>query len=286
MDDIPEVPEAIVLTEDHLEDTSLNYKFPLNETAREIIKCIDHKNKVSEITTIISGKYDADYKMVSHDVVTLLELLYERSLLNVKRAAVIERFKLFLHYMFIRNFRGMIDLLKFQKRHDISVDKRRPVQVFGQTMLVMTYVYMFWWVLFSILFVFTTPLSVIQSLIFMFNFVFSLVMHEYSHIIGLYLTKQIHSLGYFKSTFFTIGVTRESLSPKKEIVVSLLGPLIPTIIGITLIILGLTLKVDFLIMLSWVWVINIFALIFTDGKSIVQACGQLLLNRKIRLRRD
>lgn len=97
------------------------------------------------------------------------------------------------------------------------------------------------------------------------------------------MVKEIQSLGYFTKTFFTIGITRETLEPKKEIIVSSLGPIIPTLVGIVLIMFSLYLESNFLFMLSILWIINILALLFTDGRSVLFALKDLFLINKFDL---
>lgn len=88
--------------------------------------------------------YKIDDRTAAHDVISLLEILYDNKLINIKRVAIFERIQLFIHYLLIRNFNGVIQLLKFQKRYDFPPNKRKSLQLFGYLLFIMTYAHIYW----------------------------------------------------------------------------------------------------------------------------------------------
>lgn len=82
-------------------------------------------------------------------------------------------------------------------------------------------------------------LQTMESLLVTASFIISVISHELSHVVAIKAVKESGKVAFFGKTFGTVGIFRRPLPPVKEIFVSISGPLIPSFIGISLMIYGL-----------------------------------------------
>jgi hypothetical protein len=116
-----------------------------------------------------------------------------------------------------------------------------------------------------------TNMDYYTSLLVLLGASVSISVHEFCHIVALYLAGEDEKLAFMGRRNFTVGVYRQKVTPLKEIFVSVAGPLVPFLIGLELYFYSELQGDATLRLISYVWLANILTLLSTDGANVRNA---------------
>lgn len=99
----------------------------------------------------------------------------------------------------------------------------------------------------------------------------------------IHILKEGDKIGFLGRSYGTIGIFRNYTTPKKEIAISLIGPVVPFLIGLELYILGLIIEEQLLFSSSFFWLSHIVSLISDDGRNVKKGMADLIRKRRVKV---
>lgn len=232
---IPVLPRGVVVHENALEDRALQQSYPLNATALRFLSLIDGRRTLSSISAELALHYQQSEEAISQDILPLSRQLHQHGLLNLK-----ESWRQFC-------LRWMIGLRTFTLPPLYSWRSDAPsttniLVLFFWTCLVVFRAWLLPFVgsLVCLLFL-GIALGVFWPLAGWYAFIWiclilSISLHEASHLIILRLQLSYKG-GFFVHTGPFLHLTRPPLgSVRAEMLTSLSGPLVPTLIALLVLI--------------------------------------------------
>ncbi|PLR75314.1 hypothetical protein CU633_21770 [Bacillus sp. V3-13] len=263
--DIPSFPKQVTLQSNFIRDKSFDEMYPINETGNYILSLVDGSKTIGEIIKITKKKYKITEELAHHDCATLFEKLNQEFLLNIKRKGVSDRIAAFWFYLKTFQFRQMFEFFQLNKRFDNTYLKKNILVTFLYLLIITPY-FNAGLLLMVFLFLFlSNPVTMWEPFLLGGSFVLSIAIHEFSHVLGLYGLGEMEKIGFIGKRNLNMGIFRKRVEPKKDILVSLMGPVIPSFIGYAL----FELSTNGLIQTMGIfWMFNLFTLFSTDGKNI------------------
>lgn len=275
--DVPILPSKVYLISDKLYDESLGHSYPINQTGHFMISLINGKNTIHEISQKVAVKYNINEEVALQETINFFTNLTDNFVVNIiKKRSLKSRLKLSLGFLKILQYREILQLIDNKRRYDIPDAVRHPVLILFYLLIKIPFYHPLIYLVIPIMFMLAGE-TIYNSITFTFNIFLSVSIHEYAHILALYLLGEKSKLAFIGRKSFTIGVYRERLDPFKDIIVSLSGPIIPALIGFIILYSTYDYTMEFI---SFIWITNIFTLVIgTDGKNIFQSIKMLLMKR-------
>lgn len=256
-------PKGVFLNENNVFDSDLNVKIKINSTAYSILELLNNELSFNEIITILLNKYSVHRNLLEKDVLNLFNDLEEKNLFERK----VKGNKIITYF-----FNVFIGQYIYKKRYTIPKSNI-------YTFLLLLYLILkklFLVILFSIIITiyfkknFIININIINNYyIFIFSIILGFVIHEWVHIfISRLKFKKVH--GYIMLKKFTISIVKlNSESTFKSI---LLGPVIPSFLGIIFIISYFVYNNITFLFIGLAFVINIINLLpfASDGKRLLE----------------
>ncbi|MBS7530407.1 PqqD family protein [Hazenella sp. IB182353] len=234
-DSIPYWPEDVYLDSNGLKDETLDTLSPMNEISYIMLKEIDHQKNIGQIAEIVCNRYDWPLEQVKPDVLELIHQLNQGYLINIQsprsmKQKVRDRFISLLY--FLRTFQGT----RWNIRKRIGLDKNRSFwKLFWQIAISVSRVMVMHVFLLSIvlyfIFTFLQFPAMVGAIIFFIGLISGFILHEYGHVATFYLLASRNQHAFFALKRGTFQVIKKELDAKKECWVTLMGPLLPTIVG-------------------------------------------------------
>lgn len=263
--DVPSLPKQVSLHPTYIRDESFEENYPINESGYYILSLVDDSKRIGDIVKIMKKKFKINENLAYHDCVTLFETLNKEFLLNIHRKGISDRFFTFLFYFRTFQFRQMFEFFQLNKRFDNTFLKKNIFITFFYLLLITPY-FNFGLLLMAFLVLYVTnPATTWEPFVLGGSFILSIAVHEFSHVLGLYFMREMKKIGFIGKRNLNMGVFRKRLDPKKDIFVSLMGPLIPFLIGYLIFTLS---QNELIQIVGIIWMFNLFTLFSTDGKNI------------------
>ncbi|KXZ20526.1 metallopeptidase [Bacillus nakamurai] len=276
---IPYFPENVTLNKKHIMDHDLDTKFPINLTAFHMLKEIDGKKDEQDIVSGISEIFNISESVLLKDLNELLTGLNRRYLINWKYgehpsfSAFLYRFLSQYHIHYRERFSNQSDSFLSLYINFFHVISRKII---------------LFWLLFLMLsvvsFIAIPNASIINIAIYFSVIYFGLItgttLHEVIH--GLVHRKFVGKhgpKGYLAADIMSVKFLRPVISPynKKMVLITLLGPLVPGILGVVGVLFTIfflhenMFSVGILLFFSTYTLHMIYLLPFLgDGKSIIK----------------
>lgn len=277
--DIPTIPRKVVIEDVNMLDSALGSRYPINEIGREMLRLADGTRSIDQIAEEIAKICKVEKHIVLPDAIHFFEMLNDNYLVNLKKKDFKLRVKEFFVCVQTMEIRRLLELTASKKRYDIPEQFQSLTTIFGYLLFVMPFHYRY---LFLAMLLFSmVSMGVYAAVLIIGNFIVSVAVHEYSHILGLNLVGQGDKLAFLGKKNYTVGMYRQLLSPGKDIVVSLLGPIIPFAIGLELYHFSIQLGNFELEMASYIWLSHILTLFSTDGKNILNSLVRIVTRKAV-----
>lgn len=274
--DIPIIPNKVRLEERRLYDESLNQSYPINESGHYILSLVNGKKTIKDISIKVAERYDIEEEFAGEETIKFLVQMSENFIINISKGTIKTRVKMGLSFFILLQFKEVFNLFDNRRRYDLPDIARNPIILFFY-LLIKIPLYHPYLYLFIIGMFLLAGDTLYNSIFFSVNIFVSVSIHEYSHILALYLMGEKNKLAFIGRKSFTIGVYRERIEPLKDIIVSLSGPIVPTIIGCILVLNTNSYMLNFI---GFIWISNIFTLVIgVDGKNILNSSKTLIWNR-------
>ncbi|MEH7111736.1 PqqD family peptide modification chaperone [Neobacillus niacini] len=277
--DIPSFPKQVTLHPKFIRDESFNENYNINVTGHYILSLVDDSKTIGDIVKITKKKYKIKEELAHHDCVSLFETLNKEFLLNIKRKGISDRFSAFVFFVRTFQFRQLFEFFQLNKRFDNAFLKKNLIITFFYLLIVTPYLNGgLLAISFLILYV-SNPVTIWEPIMLGGGFILSIAVHEFSHVLGLYMMKEIKKLGFIGKRNLNMGVFRKRVDPRKDIFVSLMGPIIPFLIGNLLFLLS---SIEIVQTIGIIWMLNLFTLFSTDGKNIRDNMKKIMRGAVIR----
>jgi hypothetical protein len=276
LDDIPVLPKEVEIRRNEVADNSVRQSYPINETGAAMLSLADGKRTLQDIAAEIAGRYQVDRKRVEQDVIVFFEKMHREFLVNIRRAGRRRRLGLALFYMRTLQLRSLFELAESRRRYEIPSFVRMPILLFLYLSFFIPYHYLGLLLGMLGVMVLIDFSQLWAGIVLIVHLFISVAVHECAHIAGLYLVGEKDKFFFIGRKNFTVGIYRQTLSPVKELAVSLMGPLVPALIGLEILYFGYRLMdLDWL---YWglIWVSHLLSLLSTDGRNILHAVLRLL----------
>lgn len=261
------IPKNVDLNENLIFDKDLNKSITLNGVAYEILKLVNGKNTIDDIVEELLKKYNVEKTVLERDVINILSNLQDKNLVESK---VIGN-KIVVLFLNIS-----ICQYVYKKRYSVSESK------FG-CLIILLYVitkklFVMWVITFITIYLFKHNLAsefnekinyaIDCYIIFILSIISGFVMHEWIHIAVSKIQNQ-EFRGYILARRFTVSIVK--VNTESSLLSILLGPLIPSILGIIIIAISIKIQSIMIFTLGIGFAINAINLLpFTqDGKGIL-----------------
>ncbi|MBD0379610.1 PqqD family protein [Paenibacillus sedimenti] len=285
LDDIPSLPVSVQTDGERIIDVLMKESYPLNESGAYMLSLVDHHRSFKVIAAEVAERYSIDLSKAESEVLLFFAGLNEHYLVNVKRRNVRLRLSYAWFYMRTLELRQLVLLWERRERYDIPpMAARHPLLMFLYLVFAIPYYYLLALFVMFLLFLQIENFDVMAAGLFTINIFVSIAVHEFAHVFGLYMTGEQDKMLYVGRKNFTIGLYRKTLMEWKEIVVSLLGPLLPALIGLELLYFARLNSSNSLAFIAFIWISNIFTLLSTDGKNIRAALWGILRKKYFKAR--
>ena len=272
--DIPLVPLQVTFSHDQLIDLKLGKQYPINEISYNMLVRIDNKKSIGEIATEISSLYGISFEQALDDMKAFFFELCKAHLINIKHNSYLDNLKLFFVNLLTFNFKMAIEALTERKRYDFPTGKNNVLSTLFFLALYILVVFKFNLIALFILLNFIPTWGWYEAGYMTLAFYLSIVVHECSHMVMLYATSEEGKVGFLGRSYGTIGIFRNYTTPRNEIFVSLIGPMIPFFIGVETFILGLIHEDSLLVFTSF---------FSDDGKNLRRGIQDLIKERRAAL---
>ena len=231
IDMIPTLPRGVRLHENSLEDKALQQDYPINTTARHFLSLIDGKHSLSSLASSLAGHYQRSEEAVMSDILPLSQKLQQNRLLNVRGSWR----QFFLQWLIA--FRTHIIPPIYGWRSDLPETSNIGVLFFWTCLIVLRA----WLPLICLSLVIGVGVGSMLGILLPFTaylafswacVVLSIALHEASHLIML-RRLQGSRYGFFVQVGLYIHLVRpQQTSLRSEAMISLAGPLAPTVIAL------------------------------------------------------
>lgn len=274
--DIPSLPEKVEFDKNNVYDRQLKESYPINNSAYFMLTRGEKRENVGQIAEQVSHKYGVLYDEAYGDITSFFYALNKNYLLNIKHKNILQKFYHSLLNFATFRFKQAFESVTERRRFDFKTDSP---SVWYILMFLLTHIFNCFkihWVLMFLILGFNPYISWSYALFLTLNFIISIVVHEFSHILTLYALKGKKNLAFLGKSFATIGVYRRYMSPHKEIMISLSGPAVPVSIGLGLLLIGLFFSQLVLVLDAIVWIVHIMSLVTDDGRNAKKAFLEIL----------
>lgn len=232
-DSIPVLPRGVIPHEDSLEDKALLQSYPMNATALSFLSLIDGKRSLKSINALLAQHYQQPEETIQQDTLSLSQQLQRHGLLNLR-----ETWRQF--------FLRCLMALRLRTRPALYTWRFDPPATsnMGQLFLWMFLVAVRAWLPlccpgFIGMVIAGAALSMVPAFAGWYLFIcicllLSIALHETGHLIMLrrYCGREA---GFVLRVGPLLQIVRPSLnSLKAEVWVSLVGPLVPTVVALLL----------------------------------------------------
>lgn len=262
------IPKSVLLNENLIFDKDLNKSITLNGVAYEILKLMNGKNNIDDIVSELLKKYNVKKAVLERDVTNILRNLQDKNLVESKvignKIAVILLNLSIFQYV-------------YKKRYSVSNSK-------VAALLLLLYVvtkklFIMWVITFITIYFFKNNLAIEFNdkidyaidcyIVFIFSIIVGFVIHEWIHIVVSKIQNQ-EFRGYILARRFTVSIVK--VNTESSLLSILLGPLIPSIIGIIIIAISIKIQSIMIFVLGIGFAVNAINLLpFTqDGKGILR----------------
>lgn len=271
-----ELPKNVYLNEDNIFDADLNKSIKLNNIAYSILSLVNGKNSTDDLVSILLKKYNVEKSVLERDIKTLFHGLKDKNLIECK----LKGNKLLAYF-----FNLFIGQYTYKKRYTIPNSNILTFLLLIYVIIKKLFILVLFTILASVFFSTSFPIDntiIIYYFTFIFAVILGFVLHEWLHIVTSRLNKQkIH--GYILLKKFTISVVKDD--SELGIMSTLLGPLIPSILGIFLLLLSLNTHNTPLFLVGLAFSTNIINLLpfTTDGKRVLQ---KILIKKLIKWKEE
>lgn len=262
------IPKSVDLNENLIFDKDLNKSITLNGVAYEILKLVNGKNSIDDIVIELLKKYNVKKTVLERDVINILSNLQDKNLVEIK---VIGN-KIAVLFLNISIFQYV-----YKKRYSVSESK------FGSLILLLYVVtkklFVMWIITFITIYLFKHNLTsefnekinyaIDCYMVFILSIISGFVMHEWIHIAVSKIQNQ-EFCGYILARRFTVSIVK--VNTESSLLSILLGPLIPSILGIIIIAISIKIQSIMIFALGIGFAVNAINLLpFTqDGKGILR----------------
>ncbi|GIM33230.1 PqqD family protein [Paraclostridium bifermentans] len=262
------IPKSVDLNENLIFDKDLNKSITLNGVAYEILKLVNGKNSIDDIVIELLKKYNVKKTVLERDVINILSNLQDKNLVEIK---VIGN-KIAVLFLNISIFQYV-----YKKRYSVSESK------FGSLILLLYVVtkklFVMWIITFITIYLFKHNLTsefnekinytIDCYMVFILSIISGFVMHEWIHI-AVSKIKNQEFRGYILARRFTVSIVK--VNTESSLLSILLGPLIPSILGIIIIAISIKIQSIMIFALGIGFAVNAINLLpFTqDGKGILR----------------
>ncbi|WP_195948200.1 PqqD family protein [Paraclostridium bifermentans] len=262
------IPKSVDLNENLIFDKDLNKSITLNGVAYEILKLVNGKNTIDDIVIELLKKYNVKKTVLERDVINILSNLQDKNLVESK---VIGN-KILVLFLNISIFQYV-----YKKRYSVSESK------LGSLILLLYVVtkklFVMWIITFITIYLFKHNLAAEFNekinyaidcyIVFILSIISGFVMHEWIHI-AVSKIQNKEFCGYILARRFTVSIVK--VNTESSLLSILLGPLIPSILGIIIIAISIKIQSIMIFTLGIGFAINVINLLpFTqDGKGILR----------------
>ncbi|WP_281883511.1 PqqD family peptide modification chaperone [Paenibacillus sp. YYML68] len=267
--DIPYLPLQVHVSESQVTDDSSNESYPINSSSYWMLHYVDGRRSIGEIATKVAKQYDADEQRITLDTIRFFEQLNGHFLLNIRVRSWKDRLQTAWFLFRTLQIGSLFQLMKIKKRYNLPAYTRNPIFLLIYLIFFIPFYYIY--ILAGMFLLYYALGMGWSAFVFTFNIFVSIAVHEFSHVMGLHLVKQPHAFLFIGRNNYTVGLYRERLTPAKEVVVSLLGPIVPALIGVILLVFAYKQSDSELFYLAVVWLGNLLTLLSTDGKNVARA---------------
>lgn len=285
---VPTLSSGVQLTEDALVDEHLDATVPLNPTAHVMVSQIDGEKGISQIVEEVAATFNVEEDVISNDIGGLFKDLQKNYMIN-------------WHYRTGSRLKDNILQLfaQYSPRYyeRFEMNETRFFDILLKIMQVVLRKIVLFWGIFVLLAVpgyLYTQSDFVLQLVYYFTVVYfglisSFALHETMH---AYLHRKMEPkrAGFLAADWMSIRFVRPIIMPypKKMIWVTLLGPLVPGLLGVTgLLLMPLTGASGTLAYtfntLFVTYALHLFYLLpFTgDGKSIINQLMYFRMQKKM-----
>lgn len=262
------IPKNVCVGENFIIDTTLDKSIKLNDVAYNILNLLDGKNTIDDVVSRLLKKYNVSKQILERDINSIVSNLQDKNLVECK--VVGNKILAFFFNLAIGQY-------LHKKRY--SVPKSKIVTFLFLFYIVMKKLFMMWFITiipicffisnFTLDFNNTVNYAIGCYFVFIFAMILGFVLHEWTHIVVSKIQNQEFH-GYILAKRFTVSIVK--VNTESSLLSILLGPLVPSILGIVFILISLKTQSIMPFLLGTAFVINIINLLpFTkDGKGILE----------------
>ncbi|ATH94815.1 PqqD family protein [Bacillus glycinifermentans] len=225
---IPYFPEHVTLNEKYISDHDLGADFPINPTAYRMLQEIDGKKDEAEIAAGLADVFRISESVLQKDLHELLTGLNRRYLINWKYGGFLQQFLSQYRPGYRERFSGRSDSFLFLYITCLHIISRKII--------------LFWFIflVLSIAAYIAVPDRSIVNIAVYFSIIYAglisgTVLHETVHgtVHRRFVGKQGPD-GFLAADMMSVKFVRPAVSPyrKKMIWITVLGPLVPGILGV------------------------------------------------------
>lgn len=262
------VPNNVCLGENSVIDTDLNKSVKLNDVAYNILSLLDGKNTIEDIVSILLKKYNVSKQILERDINSIVSNLQDKNLVECKIVG---------NKILVFFFNLAIGQYLYKKRY--SIPKSKIATFLLLFYIVVKKLFIMWLITIIPVYFFISNFTLDFNnmvnyaigcyFVFILAMILGFVLHEWVHIVVSKIQNQeIH--GYILAKRFTVSIVK--VNTESSLLSILLGPLVPSILGIVFILISLKTQSMMTFLLGIGFVINIINLLpFTkDGKGILE----------------
>ncbi len=262
------IPDNVCISENFVIDTDLDKSVKLNDIACNILSLLDGKNTIEDIVSILLKKYNVSKEILERDINIIVSNLQNKNLVECK--IVGNKILAFFFNLAIGQY--------LQKKR-YSIPKSKIATFLLLFYILVEKLFIMWLITIMPVYFFINSFTLDSNyrinyaigcyFVFIFSMIFGFVLHEWIHIaVSKIQNQEIH--GYILAKRFTVSIVK--VNTESSLLSILLGPLIPSILGIIFIFISLKTQSMMTFLLGIGFVINIINLLpFTkDGKGILE----------------
>lgn len=234
---IPEWPDQVKLEKGHIFDAVLQATHTINETSHALLREIDGQKSIRQIAETVCQRYGWPIEAVEPDLVELVHQLNQGYVLNVKRpkswGTFLKDAGIAILY-FLRTLEGSA----WDHKHRWPLDAERSVgkNLWNVAQGVSRSLGLFLLILSIIVGFIFEGLDITSGLLagslFFLTLLGGFILHEWGHTMGFALKAPPGEQAFFATRLGAMQVVKRRLMPHQEIVISLMGPMLPTIAAI------------------------------------------------------
>lgn len=262
------IPKNVELSENLIFDTDLNKSITLNGVAYEILRLLNGINTIDDIVSELIKKYNVKKNVLERDINTIISNLQDKNLVESKitgnKIAV-----LFLN----------LGIFQYMHKKRYSIPKSKIFTFLLLLYIIIKKLFIMWIIAIITVYFFINNFAsefndkinyaISGYFVFIFAMIFGFVLHEWIHIAVSKIQKQrLH--GYILARKFTVSIVK--INTESSLLSILLGPLIPSILGIAFIVISIKMQSIMIFLVGIGLAINLINLLpFTqDGKGILE----------------